>query len=154
MVSDVSKIPAVFIPLFSQIWGSQVQKQAPFLRITHPSSSPADFFPENGDEELYRNDNHPQNPRSIKSLIDTIYTCLIKEDGALFPRLAWVTPLHSVLYEVLKNADTHMALFKFDLNTRHKHTASNILQLCSSIVGTCLQPFPRFLQTVVSHLCR
>ena len=48
----------------------------------------------------------------------------------------------------------HMALFKLDLNKRHKGSASNILRLCSSIVRTCLQPSPRFLQRAVSYLCR
>jgi hypothetical protein len=47
--------------------GSQMEKQASFLNITHPSLSPADFFPENGDEELCRNDNHPQDSEASKA---------------------------------------------------------------------------------------
>jgi hypothetical protein len=71
-----------------------------------------------------------------------------------FSQLAWVTPLHPVLYGVFKNSDKHMGLFKLDLKTKHKRSASDILHLCSSIVRTCLQPSKRFLQSAVSHLCR
>jgi hypothetical protein len=79
----------------------------------------------------------------------------MNEDGALFPRLAWVTPLHPALYGAFKNADTHMALFTLDLNTKHKRMIQTFSSCApASFVHVCnpLRAYSRALYHVYAGI--